>query len=239
MSALAELEIALRRDRAFARLAETHAHRATREDSMGVIKGREAILEAWIAEEPATVAITDDFDDMVAYEVGEGATRWRGQRWVMREDGRILHEIVVETRPRRIAPPLVHPPLGELRSGRGQFDAGLVAVTPPGFPEAARPTADRLHRAWNARAFDLGVEEPLVEIIRLLPDATFVFERAVVRNNDVALLWRVHGHRDGRRIRLIGGSVARESAPVYSVIDKAALEAQSAARCIDYGATSL
>lgn len=239
MSALADLEIALRRDRAYAQIAETHAHRATREDSMGLVKGRDAILERWVAEQAAPIAINADFGDMIAFEVGECGARWRGQRWIAREDGRILREIEIADRPLTLSPPILHPPLGELRSGHGQYDAGTAAILPQDFPAAARPLADRLHRAWNGRAFDLGVEEPIIEIIRQLPDATFTFEGASVSGGDVALLWRLHGHRDGRRIRLIGGTVALAGAEPQSLLDLSALDAQNAARHIDYGAATL
>lgn len=240
MSALADLEVALRRDHAVGKLAETHSHRASREDSLGVVRGRDAIQELWVAEDPQAVQINADFGDMVAFMVGEGETRWRGQRWVEREDGRIVREIVVEARARALGPPLVHPPIGELRAGRGQFDAGLAAVLPPAFPESARAAADRLHRIWNARRFDEGVEDWVLPVLRRLPDATFTFERGLVEDGDVALLWRVHGHHEsGRRVLLIGGTIVRAGAGPRSVLDLAAMEAQIAARHIDPQATSL
>ena len=58
MSALAALEIALRLDRAYASLADSHVHRATREDSLGIIKGRDAITAAWVSEDAADITIT-------------------------------------------------------------------------------------------------------------------------------------------------------------------------------------
>ncbi|MBY0421268.1 MAG: hypothetical protein K2Q06_03115 [Parvularculaceae bacterium] len=234
MSALADLEITLRRDHAIGRLAETHSHRAEREDSMGVIRGRDAIEERWVAEDPHPVVIDADFGDMISFTAGEGDRCWRGQRWVTREDNRIVREIVIEARPRAIDPPLLHPPLGELRAGRGQFGAGPSAVLPLGFAEEARAVADRLHRVWNGRLFDEGAESWVVPLIRKLPDATFYFERALVDGRDVALLWRVHGHDgSGRRIRLLGGTIVRHGAAADSVLDISAAEAQVSARHID------
>lgn len=232
MSPLATLEIALRRDQAYARLADSHAHRATREDSLGLNKGRDAIIAAWVAEDAAEISIDHDLGDMIAYTV---AGAWKGHRWVMREDDRILREVVIEDRGQpRTAPP-AHPPLGELRSGEGQYAASSVAVLPPDFAEDAMAVANHLHRLWNARSFDLGPEPWLAPLIRALPDATFTFERAVVADANAALLWRVHGHHaDGQRVRLIGSSVV-VGGLVESVIDHAAMAAQLERDLVDYG----
>ena len=134
MSDLATLEIALRRDRNLAALGESHAHRATREDSLGIIKGRDSIAAAWVNEDASDITITADLGDMIAYKVNG----WHGHHWVWREDGNILREVVIEDRggPKGALP--AHPPLGELRSGEGQFGAGETAILPPGFPPIAR-----------------------------------------------------------------------------------------------------
>ena len=68
---MADLEIALRRDRAYAQLADSHVHRATREDSLSLIKGRDAITAAWVNEDAAEITITADLDEMIAYKVKE------------------------------------------------------------------------------------------------------------------------------------------------------------------------
>jgi hypothetical protein len=223
VSDLAELEIALRQDCAYARLADSHVHRATREDSLHLIKGRDAITAAWVACGKQSVAITHDLGDMIGYTV-DG--KWQGHRWVWREDGRILREVEVENSgDPRTAPP-VHPPLGELRAAKGQYAAGDSATLPPDFPEAARDLANRLHRAWNGRAFDLYGADWLTTVVRTLPDATFQFERALVAGAKTALLWRVMGHHaGGRRIRLIGSSVF-EGDIDDTVMDLASLSAQ-------------
>jgi hypothetical protein len=230
LSDLATLETTLRRDRNLAALADTHVHRATREDSLGIIKGRDAITAAWVNEAASDITITADLDDMIAYKVNG----WHGHRWVWREEGRILREVVVEDRgTAKIAPP-AHSPLGELRSGQGQYAAGETAILPPGFPDQARDVANWLHQAWNGRAFNLYDRDWLPALIRSLPDATFTFEHAIAGERQTAILWRVMGHHaEGQRVRLIGSSVFTGDAD-DTVIDHAALTAQLARAVIDY-----
>ena len=222
MSDLATLEIALRRDRNLAALADSHVHRATREDSLGIIKGRDAITAAWVNEDAADITITSDLGDMIAYKI-DG---WHGHRWVLREDGRVLCEVVIEDRGKeKIASP-VHPPLGELRSGEGQYAASDSARLAFGFPNEARDIADWLQQAWNGRAFNLYDHKWLPALIRQLPDATFYFEHAIVGKQQTAVLWRMHGHHaNGQRVRLIGSSVFTGDAD-ETVIDHAAMSAQ-------------
>lgn len=231
MSELATLETTLRRERNLAALAESHVHRATREDSLGIIKGRDAITAAWVKEDANDIAITADLDEMIAYTVNG----WRGHRWVWREEDRILREVVIEDRSDAKSAPPIHPPLGELRSGDGQYAAGQEALLPPGFPEAVRALANRLHQAWNGRAFNLYDGQWLVDLIRQFPDATFTFERAIVSGEQTAMLWRVMGHHaNGQRIRLIGSSVFTGDVD-ETVIDHSAMAAQLERRIIDYG----
>ena len=236
MSDLASLEIALRRDRNLAVLADSHVHRATREDSLSIIKGRDAITAAWVNEDASDVAITADLGDMIAYKT-DG---WHGHRWVWREEGRILREVVIEDRSEGKTTPPAHTPLGELRSGEGQYSAGDTATLPPGFPVEARDIANWLHKAWNGRAFNLYDRAWLPALIRQLPDATFYFEHAVVGERQTAILWRVHGHHasgpnpTGERVRLIGSSVFTGDAD-ETVIDHAAIAAQLERGMINYG----
>ena len=235
MSDLATLETALRRDRNLAALADSHVLRATREDSLGIIKGRDAITAAWVNEDASDLTIAADLSDMIAYKVKS----WHGHRWVWREAGRILREVVVDDRgPDRNGPktaPPAHPPLGELRSGEGQYAASNTAILPPGFPEEARDIANRLHQAWNGRAFNLYDRTWLPSLIRQLPDATFHFEHAIVGDRQTAILWRVMGHHaGGQRVRLIGSSVFTGDAD-DTVIDHAAMAAQLVRPLIDYG----
>jgi hypothetical protein len=231
LSDLATLETALRRDRAYTSLADSHVHRATREDSLGIIKGRDAITAAWVNEDASDITITADLDDMIAYKV----KGWKGHRWVWREEGRILREVVIEDRGTPKTAPPAHPPLGELRSGKGQYAPDDDALLPPGFPEEARDIADWLHQAWNGRAFNLYDRAWLPALIRQLPDATFHFEHAVVGEKQIAILWRVHGHHPcGQRVRLIGSSVFTGDAD-ETVIDHAAMAAQLGRGVVDYG----
>jgi hypothetical protein len=234
MSALAALEIELRRDRAYARLTDTHSHRAIREDSLGILKGRDAITSAWVQQDAADIIITADLSEMIAYKVAD----WQGHRWVWREDSRIVREVVVENNTALKSAPPVHPPLGELRSGLGQYGATAKAILPAGFPEAARALADRLHSAWNGRAFDLYNRAWLIGLVRILPDATFYFEHAIIEKSQIALLWRVHGHHaNGQRIRLIGSSIFTGDTD-ETIVDDAAMQAQISQKIIDYGAIS-
>jgi hypothetical protein len=231
VSELADLEIALRQDRAYAQLANSHAHRATREDSLGLIKGRDAITTVWVKEDASDITITADLNSMIAFKVKGQQQSWHGHRWVWREDGHILREIVVEDRGQTKFAPPIHSALGELRSAKGQYAAGDTAILPPGFPEDARDFANWLHQAWNGRAFNLYDRAWLPALVRALPDATFYFEHAVVGDTQTAILWRVHGHHDsGQRVRLI----VLDGDADETVIDHAAMTAQVGRELISY-----
>jgi hypothetical protein len=234
LSALATLETVLRRDRAYASLADSHVHRATREDSLDIIKGRDAIIAAWVNEDAADITITADLDDMIAYKTNG----WHGHRWVWRKENRIVREVVIEDRGEHKAAPLAHPPLGELRPARGQYAAGDIALLPPGFPKDAHDIAHWLHQAWNGRAFNLYNRSWLPALIRVLPDATFYFEHAIVGKQQTAILWRVHGHHaNGQRVRLIGSSVFTGDID-ETVIDHAAMAAQITRKTLSYALRS-
>ena len=238
-SALATLERQLRTDRALSLLAQSHVHRAVREDSMGFLIGRDAILADWVRQDSVDITIIADFGDMIAFDVQAGEDNWQGHRWVVREGDKILCETLIENRVVPKSAPAVHPPLGELRAGRGQYDAGFLPVLPADFPEAAKPLVTLLHQACNGRAFNLYEAPWLVKLVRTLPDATFYFERAMVDDEQYAILWRVHGHHsDGQRVRLIGSSVMGFKngaiASDNSVVDFAALDAQIGRDLISY-----
>ena len=239
MSDLAQLEQRLRTDRALGDLAQSHVHRAIREDSLGFTIGRDAILANWTQQDRTEMSVVADFGDMIGFEVGSGAQAWQGHRWIVREGAKIARETLVDNcmSPKTALP--VHPPLGELRAGLGQYDAGVHAVLPADFPKAAIPLANLLHQAWNGRAFNLYEAPWLVRLVRTLPDATFYFERALAHDQEFAILWRVHGHHsNGQRIRLIGSSVMTfENGLIASditVVDFAALDAQVARELISY-----
>jgi len=240
VSKLAELEIALRCRLEYARLATTHTQRSTLEDNWELVKGREQILAHWVAQGQQEAAIRADLGEMIAFTVSQDEHHWPGHRWVSREEGRILREIVIEDRGVEREAQADHPPLGELRAGMGQLPAGATAILPAGFPEAARPLANRLHAAWNGRAFDLYSADWLSLIVTALPDATFYFERALVAEDQIAILWRVFGHHaSGRRIRLIGSGLFRSALDGQFrcdeiVFDQAAFRAQLKKPIIDY-----
>jgi hypothetical protein len=239
-SDLAKLEHQLRTDRALNALSQSHVHRCVREDSLGFLIGREAILNDWVHLEPEKVVVTADFGDMIGFEVGIPPQIWQGHRWVEREEGKIIRETLIEDRGARKSAPLVHAPLGELRPARGQYDAGTQPVLPDDFPAAATPLVTILHQAWNGRAFNLYDAPWLTKLTRALPDATFYFERGLVRDDQFAILWRVHGHHaGGQRVRLIGSSVMTYRGEAITadqtVVDFAAYEAQLDRALIDYG----
>jgi hypothetical protein len=239
MTALANLEARLRTTRALGDLDAHYVHRARREDSLGFLIGREAILADWVKQERASVSIEADFADMIAFVVGEGSQAWRGHRWVTRADGNVIAETLIENKAVIKTAPAIHPPLGELRSGRGQYDAGEDPVLPVDFPEDARELAALLHKAWNGRAFDLYEAPWLMLVLKHLPDASFYIERALVQDDKIALLWRVHGHHaSGQRVRLIGSSVMGFVKGVIitdlTCLDMAAFDAQLARDLIVY-----
>lgn len=237
MSALAELERSLRQDGAYDQLAASHSHRAVREDSLGFVVGRDALTADWVASGTQPVTITADLGEMIAFALGPPEDRWHAHRWIKREDDRITSEILVENQDRERIAPAAFPPLGELRAGMGQFSAGDAAILPPDFPPEARALADRLHRAWNGRAFDEYRADWLTALVTALPDATFYLEHAIVRDGQTAILWRVHGHTpEGQRIRLIGSSLFAGSDD-ETVVDLAAMRAQSTRDLIDYSQT--
>jgi hypothetical protein len=238
-SALVVLERQLRTQRSLGALSQSHVHRAVREDSLGFLIGRDAILADWVEEDVADLAVTADFGDMIAFEVGKEATAWQGHRWVVRENDKIIRETLIENRSVAKFALAVHPPLGELRAGRGQYDAGTHAIVPDDFPESAKPLANLLHQAWNGRAFNLYEAPWLVRLVRALPDATFYFERGLVDGECFAFLWRIHGHHiGGQRVRLIGSSVMTfvdgAITSDMTMVDFAALEAQLDRELIDY-----
>jgi hypothetical protein len=236
---LAALERKLRSERALTTLAQVYVHRVVREDSLGFIAGRDAILADWVNQERAEVTIQGDFGDMIAVELATASHIWPLHRWVTREDGNITAETLIEDKGlSRTASP-VHPPLGELRAARGQFDAGSSPVLPSDFCQDAIELVTLLHKAWNGRAFDLYDAPWLGNLLKQLPDATFYFERALVAPNTIAVLWRVHGHHaDGQRIRLIGSSVMGWDNGVITsdltCLDQSAFQAQLARETIDY-----
>ncbi len=232
MSPLVTLETALWQGDASV-LAESHSHRAVREDSMGIIKGRDAIIADWVARDAAEILVTSDFGDVIGIAAANGS--WRLHRWVWREDGRIIREVEVTDRARDLSPPVVHPPLGELRAGQGQYAADDRPLLPAGFPEACVPFATQLHHSWNARALGPTPDPIQQQLLRDLPDAVILFEAGYASEGSEAILFRLMGHhKTGRRIRLIGSAIANKG-DVETLIDMSAYTVQLATEHIDYG----
>jgi hypothetical protein len=241
---LGDVHTRLRQDMAFGLFNDAYLHRAHRETQSGRLAGRDAMRDATLAEVAAAgaqaVTVRADLGDMVSFDAGGTPTHV----WVRREGARIVHETVVSARASG-GPQPQHPPLGELRSGMGQLAAGDAAILPPGFPEAARPVADALHRIWNGRRFDgiaalyadpAPVMAWLPAFLAALPGATLYIERGLADGDRVALLWRLFADVDGRRLRLLGSSLFRTDgeriAEDDSVFDRAAFDAQRAASVI-------
>jgi hypothetical protein len=221
-----------------------YLHRARREDSLGALVGRDAL----IADDLALAALGGSVAVEAAEFVRDVATLTvtvdgkRGEavalqhRWAMREGARVLREVVVADRlalatamgqdidawAREIgANRPAQPPLGELRSGRGQLGAGDRAW---GCKERPR-VADALHRIWNGRCLDgivslyaedvawsgpggrmgdaTALRRWLTRLLARLPDATLVLEDAREEGGRVALLWRLFAHEGGVRMRLV------------------------------------
>jgi predicted ester cyclase len=236
---LAALERALREERALLALSEIYVHRARREDSLGFLIGRDAILADWVHQEPGKVNVSNDLGLLICIQTSCQNKTWATHRWVKVEADRVVGEIVVEYRGIKKEAADCHAPLGELRAGRGQFDAGLEPPLPPDWPPEAKSLADKLHRAWNGRAFNLYTAPWLTRLVRTLPDATFYFERAIVKESHIAILWRVHGHHsNGQRVRLIGSSVFDMNGDAIvndeTIVDFDAMDAQLQRKLISY-----
>lgn len=240
MSALADLEVALRSRRAYAEVAASHTQCSSVEDSMGLVKGRDQIRARWVALGPQEVSFHFDLGCMIAFTVKDEERSWLGHRWVEWQDGRIIREVLVEESGLIRSAAAEHAPLGELRAGQGQLAAGSGAMLPPDFPDEARALADWLHTAWNGRALDRFSADWLAELLDLAPDGIFYFERSLCEAERIALLWRFFGHHEsGRRIRLIGSSLFTSKPDGgftcdETVIDRGALQAQLERGVLDY-----
>lgn len=244
-------------DGAFGQLEQAYLHRARRADSLGELVGRDALIASDIAL--AAQIGTAEVSAFTTSTVTLTARGFRQHRWIEREGERILHEwivsdliLVAEERAARgellgAAYP-AQPPLGELRSGRGQLSAGPTAAF-TGEPQAL---IDTLHRIWNGRCLDQlaalysadgrwsgpggkggdadAARAWILGLLARLPDATLLFERVEAEADRVALLWRLFGHIGGVRARLIGSSLLTldEDGRIReddTLIDELALEA--------------
>ena len=276
MIGLAEIERLTREQRDFSVFEESHLHRATREDDWGLIKSRERLRDATMAalagEARGPIHVVADLGGMIVFETAAG---WRGHRWARREGERVLAEtLVIDGAARAVAlgrdvrreaariggAGPVHAPLGELRPARGQLATPGAPPLPPDFPAPAVPAACHLHRLWNARALNGAIDAwtgPsdaqdgqaawVLALLAALPDAILLIERAIVQGDDIALLWRLHGHylgagfdaaARGQRVRAIGSSVMTvENGRVVTettLLDTLSIAAQLHRPVIDY-----
>jgi len=224
---------------AFGGLAEQYLHRARRETSLRLAVGRDQViaedlkLAATLADD-AIVRVACWTPSLCVLEVEEPAgARSRQHRWLTRENGLIARETVVgallglseQDLEERAARTPMHPPLGEVRSGRGQLLAGAESW----FRDGPAWLLDPLHRIWNGRCLDEidqlyaptacwsgpraqtgGPELFKSWAMRLLarhPDATLLFERCEQAAEKIGLLWRLIVHEDGRRAHILGSSL--------------------------------
>lgn len=223
----------------------------------------------------ATFALRQD-------ELGWRGHRWLERegnqiiREILVEDGQArMTALCVTPNGQGLAP--IHAPIGELRPGYGQFAAPEAAIVPAHWPDAARPVANIFHQIWNGRAIDrlallwhadanwrgpngacgdrAALARWLTALFAAVPDATLMFERAIVGDGTIALLWRLHGHQhghhagwqgfgapSGRRVRIIGSSVLKmEAGRVIddeTLIDTLAMARQLAAPPIAWRAAT-
>jgi hypothetical protein len=147
-----------------------------------------------------------------------------------------LREVEITNRQRDLVAPPLHPPIGELRAGLGQYAATPEPELPPQFPEEALGFVKTLHSAWNGRAFSSDVPETIRSLIQDMPDATFYFEHAIVRDGTTAILFRIAAHHhSGRRIRLFGSHLVNKDGDTETVVDWSAYIAQQTEAHIQYG----
>lgn len=243
---------------AFADLERTYLHRARREDSLTQIVGRDAIIADDLnLAASLTAADVIQFTTSTIVIEGEGL---RQHRWSAREGDRILTEWVVSDRELSFADRLAaaqelgarlpaHPPLGEVRSGRGQLSAGSTSWM------RAEPQwlVDSIHRIWNERRLDEletlyapdacwrgpggrrgGSAEArswMLELLARFPDATVLFDRVDDEGDKLAILWRFVAHADAVRMHLLGSSLLTlgegRIAADDTLIDELALEANA------------
>jgi hypothetical protein len=232
------LEAALNRG-AFGGLERQFLGRARREHSLGEVIGRDAIIadDLRLAVSPelssATAASFTNSAVVLALELNDGGA-FAQHRWLTCEGDLIAREVLVSDAPGR--DPITNasalgelwpaqPPLGELRSGLGQYAAGPIAT----LEGPCQPILDTLHRIWNGRRFDelaglysddavwsgpngsAGDRDTakrwIMRLISRLPDATLYFDKVESDGDRLAILWRLFGHEAGVRARILGSSL--------------------------------
>ncbi|QMW21917.1 hypothetical protein [Sandaracinobacteroides saxicola] len=211
--------------------------RAQVEDGDALLIGREAIMAEALAMAAAlrerTVASVAVHGPLVTFSLSALSAgvqaNLRRHLWLTLESGRVADALFVTDRlgiapP---APPPIHRPLGELRSGQGQL---------PALPRPDAPLAERLTAALNARDCSMtgcldfagpqGFNGPRAQAGRFadardwwmalfarVPDALLTIDRTVEAPGVLAILWRVQGHVAG------GDGMRRLSLPLSAVLD--------------------
>ncbi len=213
----------------------TYFHRTSRTTTLDWLRGRDALVAADLADriETGKFAVTTETVGCLTLHRfrNDAGSGWSRHVWSRTEGEFVVSETVVEdgaascralshdfeTKAQRLGESaVIHVPLGEMRAGSGQFAAGETALLPPGLPEAIRPIADVIQRAWNGRDFaaldrlwaqDVAWTGPdsqqgnraalvswIAALIGKFDDAVLLFEEAILEGDRAALLWRLHGH---------------------------------------------
>jgi hypothetical protein len=180
----ARLLAAAYRDGAFGALADGYLHRATREDALGLLAGRDAVVNEVIqtastlrdvevelrheGPELSLLILSGGYDGgLLGMPVDEPPARidLREHRWSRREGGGIVEEIVVTDRAAAVE--AVGGDLGAIAASLGaahpmqpplgelRSGEGQLAPAPDsGWTGAQKPLIDALHRIWNGRRLD-------------------------------------------------------------------------------------
>lgn len=186
-------------DGAFDRLASVLLHRARLEDGLDEIVGRDAVLAEFVALAAADGAFeVEARSDVVIARGASGTQAW----WTETEGARVAALSRVRARDGDAASlGAAHPalrPVGELRSGRGQYAPAPGGATP----------GERYARAVDSRALvGLPARAWWLALFARLPDAAVTLDRESRDGDRAAVLWRVQGHANGRRVSLPGISL--------------------------------
>lgn len=223
-------------DRDFSAFDALWLHRAVRETPLARIAGRDAIRadELQMAAAVGAVASAEEtvIGDFSALRLARpNGPDVRRHLWVQREGERIARDVSIwdnaalhggdavafdlAARSLGAAHP-VHPPLGELRSGRGQLALGAENAHHPLLDDSATDILMRWQQMWDTRSFGgfSGLYAPdacwrgaagqagdqramitdAVALLASMPDAIRMIERVEAQDDGLAILWRLHGH---------------------------------------------
>lgn len=227
---------------AFDALSGVLLHRVRQEDGLAETIGRDAVLAGLVAMAadgaagqrpggdpraaapgPLTGWVVQRAGDAVLARGGDRLCAW----WVEGEGGRVAALVRVDARPADAAAAAAlgaahpaHRPVGELRSGRAQYAPDVGGRTP----------GERYTAAIDARALSgLPQRAWWLRLLARLPDAAVALDRESA--GGAAVLWRVQGHRDSRRVSLPGISLLTPDGDGFAaeqpLLDLLALEASA------------